>query len=136
MQTKRSEHGEQVVVIQWAERLQGRYKSLENLYAIPNGAKKSKHMAVWFQQEGLRSGVPDLCLAWPLPHKDFSQLYVYCGLYIEMKVKPNTVSDAQQAWGKRLIRAGYMWMVCWNAQEAVTAIGKWLSMEPAEYTIS
>src|SRR5690349_23481389 len=44
--------------------------------------------------EGLKKGVPDICLAAPKG--------VYHGLYIEMKVRPNKASEEQLKWHRKL----------------------------------
>lgn len=86
-----TEHEEQVLIFDWAEALSGLYPALQMLYAIPNGSYKSKQSARKFAAEGLKSGVPDICL--PVPSADGQ----YHSLYIELKrQKGGKVSDQQK----------------------------------------
>ena len=57
-----TEHDEQHAVIVWAALNESRYKGLHLLHAIPNAGKRSIGAAKYMQAEGLKSGIPDLCL--------------------------------------------------------------------------
>ena len=73
-----TEHQEQCAVVQWAALQHGRYPELALLYAIPNaGAGAQRGQAGKMKAEGVKPGVPDLCL--PVRRGKCS------GLYIEMK---------------------------------------------------
>lgn len=96
------------------------YPELINLYAIPNGGSRNKLEAVNLKRQGVRAGVPDLCLAWPKGK--------YHGLYIEMKVHPNKATDKQEEWILNLSIAGYAVKVCYGAESAKAAIEKYLKL--------
>ena len=72
----------------------------------------AKHL----KQQGVKSGVPDLCL--PVPRGR------YHGLYIEMKTESGHTTAVQEWWGERLQAQGYAWRVCHGWQAAV-ALLKW-----------
>src|SRR5262245_46077094 len=82
-----SEHVEQVALFKWAARNQGREPLLCLLFAIPNGGKRDKVTAARLKAEGVKAGVPDICL--PVARMG------YYGFWIEMKVGKNKTTDDQ-----------------------------------------
>lgn len=115
---KNTEHQEQVAVIQWCYLNRKKHIELQLLYAIPNGGKRSISEAVKFKAEGVKSGVPDLCL--PVPRHGFGSLY------IEMKVKGGKVSEHQKEWHKALEHVGNKVVVCWSAEEAIEELKRYI----------
>ncbi len=84
------------------------------LFHVPNGGKRGKAEAARFKAQGVKSGVPDLCL--PVPRGG------YHGLYIELKrLAGGTVSREQKEWIENLRRLGYRAEVCkgWEAAAEV-----------------
>ena len=79
-------------------------------------AVEAKHL----KQQGVKSGVPDLCL--PVPRGQ------YHGLYIEMKTESGHTSDEQEWWGERLQAQGYVWRVCHGWQAAVAVLEWYLQL--------
>jgi hypothetical protein len=125
-----TEHDHQVRVIDWAE-LVGRrkYPMLRWLYAIPNGARTSQSVANRLKAEGMKAGVPDLCLPYPVHHLHFT----YHGLFIEMKSKDTKgrVSKEQKPWLEYLESVGYKVAVAWSADEAIQIIEDYLNGKPS-----
>jgi hypothetical protein len=111
---KRSEHGEQTAVIQWALTLEGRYPALHWLYACPNGEYRSPSVANRLQEEGVKPGVPDLFLPVPLGE--------YHGLYIEMKRRGGRTSPEQEEWITHLLSVGYRVEVCVGYEQAAAVL--------------
>ena len=68
---------EQKALFTWAELSLGKYPDLKWMYHIPNEGKRSKSNGAELVRQGLKKGVPDICL--PVPRGK------YHGLYIEMK---------------------------------------------------
>ena len=100
-----TEHQEQTLLISWLERMGIRF------YAIPNGQYKNRATAAKFKREGLKSGVPDVCL--PIPTKS------YHGLYIELKRKKGSrVSATQVEWLGYLRSVGYYADIAYGFDEA------------------
>jgi len=129
-----SEHSEQTELINWTreEKTRREYPEVEWLFAIPNGAKlpyigkgRSRYskQAMILKAEGLKPGVPDLCL--PVPAGRFS------GLFIELKSlkKGAKVSPEQQEWIFKLRDFGYMTMVCFGFESAKNAIINYLGLK-------
>lgn len=109
-----SESEEQQALFQWAEVMSRHYPKLALLYHIPNGGARSKGTAGRLKAEGVKSGVPDICL--PVSNGK------YHGLYVEMKVKNNKPSPNQLKWIESLTEEGYKAIVCYGWQNAARAI--------------
>jgi hypothetical protein len=130
-----TEHEYQVQVIQWAEIMaQGKYPVLKWLYAVPNGARTARSTANKLKAEGMKAGVPDLCLPYPMkrhgPMNLGERLWDwYHGLYIEMKSKDTKgrVSEDQKKWIAYLLSVGYMVKTAWTSEEAIKAIEEYLN---------
>lgn len=72
-----NESEEQRSLFVWATIAAGKYPALNLLFHIPNEGKRSPWTGARMRSEGLKSGVPDLCL--PVARSG------YHGLYIELK---------------------------------------------------
>lgn len=125
MQNNKNELGEQQAVIEWAEYYIGRYPQLENLYHITNEGKRSKSNGAALKRAGLSAGVPDLCLAYPCGK--------YHSLYIEMKRdKGCKATEKQKKWIARLNAAGFLAVVCFSADEAISILKMYLNLKDNE----
>jgi hypothetical protein len=116
-----SEHDEQVALFQWAEVAQGTLPELALMFAIPNaggytgGYKQNVRRVAAMKREGVKSGVPDICL--PVARGP------YHGLYIELKAGKNKATPSQLEWLEALARQRYFTTVCvgWEAARDVLA---------------
>lgn len=118
-----TEHDHQVAVIDWANLMaQGKYPMLKWLYAVPNGGARHIVTARRLKAEGVKPGVPDLCLPYP------TWRVKYHGLYIEMKSKDTkgSLSKDQKEWIEYLTSVGYKVVTAWTAEEAIEAIEEYL----------
>lgn len=97
-----SENSAQSLLFDWAEKHEEELPPLKYLYAIPNSKS--------FQVPGVKSGLPDVCLAWPSGR--------FHSLYIELKRGRTRVTDEQKKWHKRLQEAGHLVRVCRRWEEA------------------
>jgi hypothetical protein len=117
-----SESEEQQCLIRWAAWQSGKYPELNLIYHIPNGGIRSKAEAGRFKAEGVKAGVPDICL--PVARGGFH------GLYIELKrQKGGQVSDNQKSWLEKLDREGYRIAVCKGWEAAKDMIMDYLKLE-------
>lgn len=116
-----SEHDEQCALFEWAALNTGQHPELEMLFAVPNGGYRPMITAAQLKAEGVRAGVPDVCL--PVARGRFHSLW------IEMKRKPNRTSDAQREWLDNLRHYGHCAVVCWSADEAINTIMGYLEQE-------
>ena len=101
---------EQELLINWAEIACHKYTDLKLLYHIPNGGSRNAKEAANLKKQGVRAGVPDLCL--PSAHGGFH------GLYIEMKYGKNKPTAKQKEWLHSLEEQGYKTAVCYSLEEA------------------
>lgn len=114
-----TESQEQQLLFEWAALSAGRWPELALMYHIPNGGSRSKSEAGRFRAEGVKAGVPDICL--PVARGG------YHGLYIELKrVKGGRVSPAQQGWIAALRDQGYCACVCKGWDDAAHIIKAYL----------
>lgn len=126
-----TEHDEQVTVIEWAAHQTNKYPELDLLYAIPNwrgigkpfitksGLKLPPLEMVRWKQEGVKKGVPDLCLPVARGH--------YHALYIEMKRNDGVLTEDQKKWHEKLVAYENLVLVCYSADEAIEKIKDYLN---------
>lgn len=114
-----SESDEQKMLFEWAALRQGKYPELALMHHIPNGGARSPVTAARLKCEGVRRGVPDICL--PVARGG------YHGLYIELKRrKGGTVSVDQKRWLQALSTEGYAAIVCRGWAEAAAVIERYI----------
>ena len=121
-----TEAEEQKVLMSWATLYSQRgFPELSLLYHIPNGGKRNKSTAGKLRAEGVKPGVPDLCL--PVARNG------YYGLYIELKrtVRGKT-SKEQEHWIRALTEQGYRCAVCRGWEEAKAELCKYLEIPQGE----
>jgi hypothetical protein len=100
-----NESVEQTRLFQWARMESGRWPALNLLYHVPNGGSRNRLEAAHLKQQGVRAGVPDLCL--PVARCGCH------GLYIEMKrQRGGRVTPEQTEWMDALRAEGYAVAVC------------------------
>lgn len=116
-----TEHSQQAAVIAWARAHEQRYPALAYLFAVPNGGWRSKATARRLRAEGVRRGVPDLLL--PFPVGDC------CGLAIEMKTAGGRLRPEQRVWLAMLRAAGWRAEVCYGAEAAIGLMSEYLGIE-------
>lgn len=100
----------QAQVITWAKRQAKVYPELARLFHVPNGGQRHAAVAAKLQGQGVKPGVPDLCL--PVPR------FGCHGLWIEMKTQAGRVSPHQKDWIAFLRCVGYRVEVCRSFDEA------------------
>lgn len=114
-----TEHEEQVALMRLVEMHKGRWPELGMLYAVPNGGNRNIVTARRLKAEGVKPGVPDLCL--PVPRGG------YHGLYIELKrQKRGKIQPEQVAWLQALNEQGYRAEICLGAAEAWEVIADYM----------
>lgn len=114
-----SEHDEQVALFKWAALRQARYPELALMFAIPNGGARHPAVAAKLLKEGVKAGVPDICL--PVARGGFH------GLFIELKrLRGGTASQFQRAWILELTKKGFVAEICRGCDAAIVAIESYL----------
>jgi hypothetical protein len=113
---------EQKYLFIWARYESGKYPELELLYHIPNGGSRNKLEAARLKEQGVKAGVPDLCL--PVARGG------YHGLYIELKrLKGGRLSAEQKELIPKLAAQGFCVKECKGWVAASEEIEKYLKLE-------
>lgn len=116
------ESTEQTWLFRWAYMMSNSHPDLKLMYHVPNGGSRNKIEAAKLKAQGVKSGVPDICL--PVPKNGYN------GLYIELKRrKGGTVSKEQREWIVALNKQGYLAEVCKGFDEAVEVIERYLNIK-------
>lgn len=117
-----SESAEQTCLFRWAAYEQNNCPELKLMFHIPNGGSRNKLEAANLKRQGVKAGVPDICL--PVARGN------YHGLFIEMKNASgkNKATDKQKEWIQELNRQGYMAIVCYGWQEASEVLKKYMRL--------
>ena len=116
-----TEAEEQKALFRWAQYSRAKYPALDLMYHIANGGSRNPVEARHLKEQGVKAGVPDICL--PVPSKH------YTALYIELKrTNGGRVSEAQKGWLAALNRVGCRAVVCRGWEEAREEIERYLSM--------
>lgn len=114
-----TESQEQTCLFRWSQMQQGCWPELRLLYHIPNGGSRHRLEAAHLKQQGVRAGVPDICL--PVARGGCH------GLYLEMKrIKGGRISPVQLGWMEALKAEGYMVAVCQGWEMASEVILRYL----------
>ncbi len=119
MARKATEHQEQVTLFKWARFAAARWPELALLHAIPNGGHRHKATAALLKAEGVKRGVPDICL--PVSRGG------WYGLYIELKAEGGSASLEQRRWIAALQRQGYRAELCKGWEQARRLIEDYMS---------
>lgn len=120
-----TEGGAQAALFCWAQQNILQYPQLKWLFHIPNGGFRDKITAAKLKAQGVKAGVPDICL--PVKKYLYHE-FTYCGLYIELKVGKNKATKEQEEWLAHLFEQGYDVAVCHGWEEARDKILKYLGV--------
>lgn len=93
------------------------------IFHIPNGGERRITTAAYLKKQGVKPGVPDLCI--PIAKGK------YHGLYIEMKRRAMNkckVTQTQREWISRLKANGYAAFICPGAENAIKCINWYLEL--------
>ena len=114
-----TEAQEQAALFRWAAYSRVKYPALDLLFAIPNGGSRNPIEGRHLKEQGVKAGIPDICLPVPSRH--------HTALYIELKRrKGGRVSEAQKKVMFKLRKYGNMAVVCYGWEEARDTILNYL----------
>lgn len=125
-----TEEAEQTALFCWSAlpETQKLYPQLKWMFAIPNGGLRDKITAGKLKAAGVKAGVWDIFL--PVPVSMFKTgggvSNWYHGLFIEMKVGKNDLSDKQVEF-KQAMNNVYAMSVCYSWEQAKEAIISYLT---------
>tara|TARA_Y100001973_G_scaffold95555_1_gene149109 strand:+ start:931 stop:1335 length:405 start_codon:yes stop_codon:yes gene_type:complete len=126
---KTSEHSHQAAFFCWVNQQQD-YPHLKFAHAIPNGGLRGKVQAARLKAEGVRAGVPDVFVPYPI-HLGTDN--ARAGLYIEFKKpgiekrKDGGLSKNQIEWRGYLQSMKYEHMVVYSYKEAIDGVLEYLT---------
>jgi hypothetical protein len=86
-------------------------------FHIPNEGKRSQ---IWGWQQGIRAGVPDLCVLW----WDETNKIPRIG-FIELKAGKNDLRDSQVRWRESLIALGVYWGLARSVNDVQDLLDNW-----------
>lgn len=115
------EGNEQEALFAWALYAAGAMPELGLMFHVPNGGSRNRIEAAKLKQQGVRAGVPDICL--PVARGGFH------GLFVELKYGRNKATDRQTAWLDALRSQGYLAVECVGWDTAREVITKYLKGE-------
>lgn len=110
-----SEAYEQIAVVDYCD-----FKHIP-IFHIPNGGSRNKREAKNLKRQGVKKGIPDLCV--PVAKGGFH------GLYIEMKSETGKPTKEQLEWIETLNGNGYKAVVCYGFDEARETIDQYMGGE-------
>ena len=109
----------QASLFEWAALSAGKHPELKLMFHVPNGNKRDVVTGYHLKQQGVKAGVPDICL--PVARGQFH------GLFLELKADGGRLQETQRQWIDDLSRQGYKAVVCFGFDEARAAIEGYLS---------
>jgi len=103
-----------------------RYKYPHAIIAHPpNEGKRTPFERFKTKWLGISSGLPDLMI--------FSPSHSYFGLAIEIKVKPNKMTDSQLKWHENLFNCRWQCACVYNIDEAMDVINEYFNPATKKY---
>lgn len=118
---KLTESQEQILVMDWCRMMEYKYPELELMHHNVNEGKRSKRYGAIKKKEGMKKGVPDLCL--PVAKG------LYHSLYIELKSKTGRATLEQKEWVNKLNKYGNKAVFARGADEAIDIIEWYLNLD-------
>ncbi len=122
----KTEDSQQMALFCWAAQNLNKYPQLKYMFAIPNGGSRHIAEATKLKATGLKAGVPDIFLPYPIQTEWAKQ---YAGLFIEMKVGKGKTTKEQDDWLIYLEKIGYYCKVCYGWLEARNIIIEYLEFK-------
>jgi len=107
-------------VFEWALLNRHKWPELDMMFHVPNGGSRHPMEAANLKRQGVKAGVPDICL--PVPRG------IYHGLFMELKAGKNKTTPEQDKWINALADKGYAVAVCRGFDSAIEVIGDYLKM--------
>lgn len=94
------------------------------LFAIPNGGKRDIVTAKRLKLQGVKPGVADLFLAYPIDYNNI----IKCGLFIELKrnIKSSKCTQEQIVFLKNMYDKKYSVAICHGLNETIDCINDYL----------
>lgn len=101
--------------VHWNEKIDPRLRAI---FHVENERKCSQYAGQIRKQKGVRAGIWDVFCSIPLNG--------YHGLWCELKIKPNDLSQEQRSIGQLLHGFGYCMRVAWSGDEMIEIFKEYL----------
>jgi len=124
-----NEHEMQSNFFNWAKSMEEHIPELATIFAIPNAGKRSPGAARYYLQEGLKTGLPDVCL--PIRREIGGKQYG--ALFIEFKSEHGKLTNNQQRMQHILRFHGNMVVTVWSLATALQVVGDYLAGRELKY---
>ena len=127
------EHDIQAAFIAYANLMALKDERWGYIYHSANGGYRHPKTAAKLKEDGVRAGVPDICVPCagnvkdPFADTGEQNSFECHALYIEFKAGRNNMTTAQQLFANGLIKMGNHHVVCRSAEEAIDLVTDWLS---------
>lgn len=112
------EDNELVKFFDWVRLHEERDPRLKSIYHVGNERKTSPRQGAWLKRKGVRAGIPDVVVPIPMGSD--------AALYVELKIKPNKLSDAQGEMCTLLHCNGNRVRVAWSGDELIKIVTDYL----------
>lgn len=125
MVNKKREYPERAMQAAFMEWLGYKHPNIfKTTFSVPNEAKRSVFERCALKRAGLKAGVPDIFVAYPVEDEE-GKIHA-CGLFIEFKTKYGQITKAQEDMRYYLSKNGYICYVCRTLDEAISAVTSYL----------
>jgi len=123
---KPTEDGELIKFFDYVRIKSNQDSRYKNIIHIPNEGKRSWSYGRKMKAMGLSAGFPDIAVLIPTD--------VHHGLFMEMKIFPNKVTENQEGWLRRLLEMDYCVAVPYSGDEAITILEWYMANGIAKIT--
>ena len=111
------EHRIQTACVRWFRFKYPNHR--HNLFAVPNGQKRTSVQCAWLKEEGMLPGVADLILL-----KSNSN---YGALLVEMKTAKGKQQKNQKEWQSLIEKDGYKYVVCRSTDDFIRYVTDYMN---------
>jgi len=119
---KQAEHEHQKAVFQILALNEVQYPWLKFAYAVPNGGHRHPATAGKLKAEGVKRGIPDICLPFPNKPMNADSSPHFAGAYIELKAGNNKATPEQKEFLEFVNARGFVGIVARGCEEALDFI--------------
>lgn len=116
---RNNEHRIQAALFKWAKYASARHPRLNLMFAIPNGGAREAITGAMLKAEGVKPGVPDLFLPFPIGP--------YHGLFLEIKTAKGRLTPEQRRWLIGLQTQGYAAVIARGLDESIDTITRYIT---------
>lgn len=95
---------------------------------IANERQTTPQRGAKLKRMGVKKGMPDFTIFEPVFIRDYRHNVKFCGLAIELKIKPNKLTKEQKEVLERLKSCGWQTDVCYDFDQAKKTIDEYFKL--------